>query len=81
LTVYVVKHMSLSDMLGLCVAWLRGTWRQHSAVTEFETSEIILLAGRRAVRVMNDGEPSLMMTPLRYRIRPGALRVFAPPAA
>ncbi len=81
LFVYVVKHLSLSRVAGLCAAWLRRTWRQHHAVTEFETSEILLLAGRRAVRVMNDGEQMLMMPPLRYRIRPNALRVFAPPAA
>jgi hypothetical protein len=31
--------------------------------------------------VSRDGEIEILRLPLRYRIRPAALRVFAPPAA
>ena len=34
--------------------------------------------GKPRVRVATDGEVVRMRAPLHYRVRPGALRVFAP---
>jgi diacylglycerol kinase family enzyme len=44
----------------------------------FETGQTEVQMSRGHVPVATDGEVSVMRTPLRYRIRPGALRVVAP---
>ena len=44
----------------------------------FETGQTEVQMRRDHVPVATDGEVSVMRTPLRYRIRPGALRVVAP---
>lgn len=46
----------------------------HAAAMEIDTR-------RRMLRVSTDGEVTLMRPPLRYRVRPGALRVIAPQGA
>jgi diacylglycerol kinase family enzyme len=40
--------------------------------------ELLIGAGHRIVQVTLDGEVATMNAPLRYRVRPGALRVMAP---
>ena len=49
----------------------------------FRHGHRVLAGGGHAasVRVATDGEVTVMQTPLRYRIRPGALRVIVPPPA
>jgi diacylglycerol kinase family enzyme len=44
----------------------------------FETGETEVHMRRDRVPVATDGEVNVMRTPLRYRIRPGALRVIVP---
>ncbi len=44
----------------------------------FETEQIDVHMHRDHVRVATDGEVNVMRTPLRYRSRPGALRVIVP---
>ena len=78
LFVYVVSRMSVGHAVRLAVSWLRGQLRKEPTVRDFATSEITLSTRRRRVAVMNDGEIMLLRTPLRYAIRPRALRVFAP---
>ena len=58
---------------------LRRRWGDHPELASAAAPEIVLRSGRRRLRVMNDGEAMLLETPLRYRIRPGALTVLAPP--
>jgi diacylglycerol kinase family enzyme len=48
----------------------------HTALAQ----EFVVHSGHRKLRVATDGEVTLMDTPLRYRCRPGALRVITPPA-
>jgi diacylglycerol kinase family enzyme len=54
--------------------------RLHEAadVEVFTAAEILVDTRRRRVRVAIDGEVSDMDAPLRFRIRPGALRVIVP---
>lgn len=80
LVVYLIERLKLTDLARLAVTWWRGTWRQQPFVSEIKASAVILRTRRRTVRVMNDGENILMEPPLRYRIRPRALRVFVAPA-
>jgi diacylglycerol kinase family enzyme len=52
--------------------WLRGTWEEQSG----ERFTIDTRAGRIPAAV--DGEPEELETPLRFEIRPQALRVLLP---
>jgi diacylglycerol kinase family enzyme len=46
-----------------------------------ETTEIEIAASGAAIRLLIDGEMRLLQPPLRYTVRPGAVRVIAPPPA
>ena len=53
----------------------------NPSLRAFATSELdVDTPGRRMLRVALDGEVVYMATPLRYRIRHGALEVMAPEA-
>jgi diacylglycerol kinase family enzyme len=78
LGVYTIDRLKLGDVVRIAIGWLLGTWRDDPTIHEFRTSTINLSGGRRAIRIMNDGEIVLILPPLHYRIRPRALRVFAP---
>lgn len=78
LGVYTIDRLKLPDVVRIAIGWLFGRWREDPTIREFRTSAITLSGGRRAIRLMNDGELMLISPPLRYRIRPRALRVFAP---
>jgi diacylglycerol kinase family enzyme len=62
----------------LLAAMAVGRWRQHVDLISMEATALEIVSRSRHVRVMNDGEAMLLATPLRYSIRPGALRVLAP---
>ena len=66
-------------LLALAVQALLGL--VHDAdLAAFETDETDVRMHRTRVQVATDGEVNLMRTPLRYRVRPGALRVVVPAA-
>ena len=78
LVVYVIERVRLLDLPRLAFSLLRGRARRDGLIAERRTTELVVHSRRRALRVMNDGEGMLLRPPLRYRIRPGALRVIAP---
>lgn len=84
LAVYVVESLRLGDAVRLALRVLTGgRWKQDDAVHEARVARSLTVAvpgvrGDGAVRVMNDGEMHLLRPPLRYRVRPRALRVFVP---
>lgn len=82
LTFYVTKPMGALAMLRLS---LRALIRGLGGAEEFETlcaGELLVGMRWRRVRVAMDGELRVLETPLKYRLRRGALRVVAPaPAA
>lgn len=67
--------------LGLGLRGLFGLARQRDFVSLTGLTEITVHSRRAALNVSLDGEAVTIATPLRYRIRPGALRLIAPPAA
>lgn len=72
--------------LGLLVLACRALLRRLRQDVDFAllTGPAFVVSTRHArIRVATDGEVAMMDTPLRYRIRPGALRVLvpAPPTA
>ena len=52
--------------------------RQADDFEMLEAAELVIRPRRRNIRVAADGEVLTMQGPLRYRIRPGALRVRVP---
>jgi diacylglycerol kinase family enzyme len=78
LTLYITRPLGALGLLRLAVrALVRGLRGAH----EFEAvcaEEILVGMRRRRVRVAMDGEVRVIETPLRYRLRRGALRVVVP---
>lgn len=69
------------DALGLIQLAVRGFLRGLRGAREFETicaEEVVISMRRRRVRVAMDGEIRVLETPLRYRVRRGALCVTVP---
>jgi diacylglycerol kinase family enzyme len=70
--------------LGLIVLALRaffGQVRQESDFGMLRTTELRIETRGERARVANDGEIVILPTPLRYRVRPRALRVVPRKAA
>jgi diacylglycerol kinase family enzyme len=67
--------------LGLLGLGLRALLRRLPKAGDFVamcTTEVSIKTPRRRIRVSTDGEVTMMQPPLRYRVRPGALRVHVP---
>jgi diacylglycerol kinase family enzyme len=80
LTLYVARRYGLWWWVRLVVGMVLGTWRGARLVHERTAREVTIRSPRQALRVMSDGEATIMATPLVFRIRPRALRVIVPPA-
>ena len=78
LGVYVVGRLGARSLLGLAMRLLLG--RRNPALHERSARSVDIAGRDRALHVMNDGELSLLTPPLRYRLRPAALRVLVPAA-
>jgi diacylglycerol kinase family enzyme len=79
LGVYIVRN---SGRLKFALMWLRallGRVRPGDELELLRCSELEIRRRGRLVRVALDGEVERFPSPLRYRIRPGALLVTAPP--
>jgi diacylglycerol kinase family enzyme len=80
LTLYLTRPL---DAIGLIRLAVRGFLRGLRGAREFEAicaEEILVDMRRRRVRVAMDGEVRVLETPLRYRLRRGALCVTVPAA-
>jgi diacylglycerol kinase family enzyme len=67
--------------LGLILLGLRALFHRLKQANDFDAltaQSIVVETRRRALHVATDGEVLTMTTPLEYRIRPRALRVFVP---
>jgi YegS/Rv2252/BmrU family lipid kinase len=70
--------------LGLILLAFRALFHRLKQASDFEAltaQSIVVETRRRALHVATDGEVLTMPTPLEYRIRPRALRVFVPQPA
>ena len=79
LWIYMAPYKGPLALLLLALRSLLGH-REGASVGAFETAECWIETRRRRVDVARDGEVTRMLSPLRYRIRPGALRVMKPAA-
>jgi YegS/Rv2252/BmrU family lipid kinase len=78
LCVYVVKQQSWLGLALLPFKVAFGLIDPVHDVELFRVQSLEIRARRQHMRIAMDGETVEATTPLRYRIRPGALRVLAP---
>jgi diacylglycerol kinase family enzyme len=81
LCVYVAKQHSRLALIWLGVRSLLGWLDEDRDLRILNLRSAEIATRRRRLLVALDGEIALLTVPLRYRIRPGALKVFAPRAA
>lgn len=78
LCLYVAQRPGRLGLLRLAWSALRGRLAQERDVDVLRTSSFEIATHDKRVRVATDGEVTIMATPLRYRIRAGALHVIVP---
>lgn len=76
LSLYVAQSFGMWWMLQFAIRALFRRWGTHPDLDRTSATRINIVSGRARLRVMNDGEAMLLDTPLRFRIRPGALAVL-----
>jgi len=81
LTLYILKHLSLGDLLRLSAAFIMGRWRSDAALDIQSVQTVTIKSHKKTLNVMLDGEVLALEPPLAFSIRPGALKVLAPPVA
>ena len=81
LTLYILKRLTLMDVLRLAVEMITGRWQEDAGIGIETVRSVSLRTRRRRVAAMIDGEVEMLETPLQFRIRPKSLRVLVPMAA
>ena len=81
LDIFVAERAGRLRLLALGLRALAGRLRQARDFRAFVATELRIDTGKRQLRVAVDGEVRRMEAPLRYRSRPGALRVIVPALA
>ena len=76
LALYLAHDITRVGLLRMIVAALRGRVKQVQEYEEMKAAEVTVMLRKRRVRVSLDGEVKRMSSPLRYRVRPGALQVL-----
>ena len=79
LSLYLTRNTGRSGLLRLALRALLGSLEQDRDFRSFALSTLEIRTRRRSVGVSLDGEVVRMSSPIRYRLRPRALRVLAPP--
>lgn len=78
LSLYVLRPKSTMGLLWLGFRALFGIGSQRRDFDSFKAAEFRVESQHPDIEVATDGELANLPTPVRYRIRPGALRVLAP---
>jgi diacylglycerol kinase family enzyme len=79
LCLYVARTQGRLSMFWLACRCILGLVRQQRDLRIFKGATADINARRSRLLVAFDGEVATMRSPLHYKIRRGALRVFAPP--
>ena len=80
LTLYILKHFTVSDFFRLTTRMLLGRWQNDEALSMESVTSVTINAHKALMKVMFDGEVMTLQTPLEFTIRPLALTVLVPPA-
>ncbi|HEX8364302.1 MAG TPA: diacylglycerol kinase family protein [Allosphingosinicella sp.] len=78
LCIYAPLVRGRLHFLGLGLRGLIGLSKQRDFVSLTGIEEVVVRSRRASLTVSLDGETVQIATPLRYRIRPGALRIIVP---
>jgi diacylglycerol kinase family enzyme len=78
LCLYVAETQGRLAMVWLACRCMLGLARQQRDLRIFKGASADISARRSRLLVAFDGEVATMRSPLHFKIRPGALRVFAP---
>jgi diacylglycerol kinase family enzyme len=78
LSLYVAQHPGRLGLLRFALRAVRGKLAQERDFDVLLADEMEIETHRSSLRVATDGEVTVMQTPLRYRVRPGALTVIVP---
>ena len=78
LSLLIARHQSLAGLSLLALRAVLGVLNQSSDLRMTLLSSLTVTSRRRTLLVALDGEVEPMSTPLYYKIRPNALRIFAP---
>jgi diacylglycerol kinase family enzyme len=80
LSIYIAKQQSRLALLWLACRCVLGHVDQSRDLRIIELASVEISSRKRRLLVSFDGEIALVRSPLRYRSRPGALRVLVPSA-
>lgn len=80
LSLYMTNRTGRLGLIRLALHALLGGLHQERDFVALCTKEIWIGTKHKRLRVALDGEVAIMEPPLHYRVRPGALRVLAPPS-
>jgi diacylglycerol kinase family enzyme len=78
LSLYVARNVRRGGLLRLALRALLGRLRQDKEFEALTVPQVEVSTPRRTARVAIDGELFRMQSPIRFRVRPRALRVLAP---
>jgi len=78
LSLYFSHRMRRLGLVGLALRALVGRVENAQEFIRMRATEFSVETPRTAIRVATDGEVMMMTPPLRYRVRPGALKVIVP---
>jgi diacylglycerol kinase family enzyme len=78
LSLYVAQRPGRLGLLRFALRALFGKLAQERDFDVLLATEMEIATHHRRMRVATDGEVTVMKTPLRYRVRPGALTVIVP---
>ena len=81
LVLYVVRRASVARQAWLLLRTAVSGRLQAPEIEVIETETVEVTSRRSGLHVLVDGEMRLLAPPLRYTVRPGALRVVAPARA
>jgi diacylglycerol kinase family enzyme len=80
LSLYVTNRTGRLGLIRLALRALLGGLRQEKDFLAIRTKEVWIETKHKRLRLALDGEVTNLVPPLHYRVRPGALRVLAPPS-
>ena len=78
LSIYITHRTSRLGLISLGLRAVVGRLRDDRDLLAISSDEVKIETRYKHLRVALDGEVEVMDTPLRYRVRPGALRVIVP---
>ena len=78
LSLYMAQHPHRLGLLRMALRAVLGQLKHQRDVYIQLAEEMEIVSHHTHMRVATDGEVNMMATPLRYRIRPGALTVITP---